>query len=168
MPRPSNARMPGKGPARGNVRMVDVTTKNVTQRKAKAQAIVRLSKTTLEKIQQGQVPKGDVFSVAKVAGIQAAKDTARILPLCHPIPLESVDIEFDLTQNPSQILIQTLVKASWKTGVEMEALASCMAAALTIYDMCKALERGISIHSVELLEKHGGQSGSWLKARSAT
>lgn len=142
--------------------MVDITRKDVTLRQAKACVIVRLSSQTLNAIQNNKIPKGDVFAVAKVAAIQAAKDTSRTLPLCHPIPLESVEVNFSICEAPiSEIKIETKVCAAWKTGVEMEAMCAAMAAALTIYDMCKSLERGILIHGLRLMEKTGGKSGTW-------
>ncbi len=143
--------------------MIDVADKEVTERTARARAVIRLSEETLQRIQEGRIPKGDVLAVARVAGIQAAKDTARFLPLCHPIPLEGVEIDFAFHTRPSGIEIETSSRATWKTGVEMEALTAAAAAALTIYDMCKSIERGISIESIELLEKRGGRTGTWVR-----
>ena len=143
------------------VRMIDIAQKKVTERIAKARSIVRLSEKTLTTIEKNRVPKGDVLAVARVAGIQAAKETSRTLPLCHPIPLESVGVEFNLRHKPAEIEVLTTARATWKTGVEMEALVAAAAAALTIYDMCKSLERGMSVVRLELMEKRGGRSGTW-------
>ncbi|HLG18329.1 MAG TPA: cyclic pyranopterin monophosphate synthase MoaC [Bdellovibrionota bacterium] len=143
--------------------MIDIAPKKVTERVAKAHGVVRLSEKTLRSIERGEVPKGDVLAVARVAGIMAAKETSRILPLCHPIPLESVDVEFTLRHRPTEIEVRTTARATWKTGVEMEALAAAAAAALTIYDMCKSLERGITLERLELAEKRGGRSGIWVR-----
>lgn len=145
--------------------MINVGPKEATLRRASAHAIVSLSKKTLAAIQNGTVPKGDVLAVAKVAAIQAAKETSRILPLCHPLPLECLDVEFQIREVPSEIEIRTSAEVTWKTGVEMEALTAAAAAALTIYDMCKSLDRGMSIHRIELLEKSGGRSGSWKRIK---
>jgi len=159
MPRPKEARTSSSA----EIRMIDVGEKPVTRRIAKARAKIQLSEETLASIEQKKVPKGDVLAAARLAGIQAAKETSRLLPLCHPIPLDGVDLSFELRHRPASIVIQSSTRATWKTGVEMEALVSVAAAALTIYDMCKALERGITIESIQLLEKEGGRSGHWMR-----
>lgn len=119
-----------------------------------------MAEATLKAILEMRIPKGDVLGVAKVAAIQASKETPRILPLCHPIPLEHVSVEI-APSGASALQIDVSTQATWKTGVEMEALTAAAVAALTIYDMCKALDRGMVIESVELLEKSGGRSGTW-------
>jgi len=144
------------------VKMIDVSEKQVTVREARARAILKLKKETVLAIKQGRIEKGDVIAVAKVAGITGAKQTASILPMCHPIPITSVkvDIYFD---NDTTLRIESSVKAEAKTGVEMEALVSVMVSALTVYDMCKSIDRGIIIEEVCLLEKKGGRSGHWKR-----
>ncbi len=148
---------------RASVKMINISSKNVTRRVAKAHATLKMSPTTLIAIEQGKIPKGDVFTVAKIAAIQAAKDTSRLLPLCHPLPLESVEVDLHVHKELNEVEIKTMAQADWKTGVEMEALTAAAAAALCIYDMCKALDRGISIQRIELLEKSGGKSGEWKR-----
>ncbi len=142
----------------GAARMVDVTQKPATVRRAVASAIVRMQPSTLRLIAQGHVAKGDVLQVARVAGIMAAKQTAQLIPLCHPIATTSVGIEFELDEVPSQIRIQATVAAEHKTGVEMEALTATAIAALTIYDMCKSVDREMSVHDICLQSKTGGKS----------
>jgi cyclic pyranopterin phosphate synthase len=141
--------------------MIDVSTKNITLRTAKAKAEVILDKNIVDKIKNNQVPKGNVLEVSRVAAIQAAKKTSEILPMCHNIPLDNVNLEFKLESE--KIIITAAVKTSAKTGVEMEALTSCVAAALNIYDMCKMFSKSIEISAVELLRKTGGKSGDYLK-----
>ncbi len=138
--------------------MVDVTDKAVTSREATAQAVVRMRPETLDMIVSGGHPKGDVFAVARIAGIQAAKKTSDLIPLCHPLMLTSVKVELS-AQGSDAVLIVARCKLAGQTGVEMEALTAASVAALTIYDMCKAVDRGMTIESVRVLEKLGGKSG---------
>ena len=144
--------------SQGRANMVDVTEKAVTSREAVAQAVVRMRPETLDMIISGGHPKGDVFAVARIAGIQAAKKTSDLIPLCHPLMLTSVKVEL-AAQGSDAVLIVARCKLSGQTGVEMEALTAASVAALTIYDMCKAVDRGMTIDSVRVLEKLGGKSG---------
>lgn len=144
--------------SQGRANMVDVTDKAVTSREAVAQAVVRMRPETLDMIISGGHPKGDVFAVARIAGIQAAKKTSDLIPLCHPLMLTSVKVEL-AAQGNDAVLIVARCKLSGLTGVEMEALTAASVAALTIYDMCKAVDRGMTIDSVRVLEKLGGKSG---------
>lgn len=147
--------------ASGAARMVDVTAKDDTHRVATAEAVVRMRPETLALIQQGGIPKGDVLATARIAGIMAAKRTPDLIPLCHPLPVTGVTV--DLTPEGGETLvIRATVKTTGKTGVEMEALTAASIAALTVYDMCKAVEKGMRIEQVRLLEKHGGKSGDWV------
>jgi len=140
--------------------MVDVTDKAVTAREAVAQARVRMLPQTLQMIEQGGHPKGDVFAVARIAGIQAAKKTHELIPLCHPLLLTSIKVELQ-ADGTDAVLIRATCKLAGQTGVEMEALTAASVAALTIYDMCKAVDKGMIIEAVQLLEKRGGKSGDW-------
>ena len=144
----------------GEASMVDVGAKAVTERAARAQATVRMQPATLREIVEGNAPKGDVLAVARVAGIQAAKHTSDLIPLCHPLALSKVAVDFETIRDDT-LKITTLCKVSGRTGVEMEAMTAASVAALTVYDMVKALEKGIVIESIELLEKSGGKSGTW-------
>ena len=144
--------------SQGRANMVDVTEKAVTSREAVAQAVVRMRPETLDMIISGGHPKGDVFAVARIAGIQAAKKTSDLIPLWHPLMLTSVKVEL-AAQGNDAVLIVARCKLSGQTGVEMEALTAASVAALTIYDMCKAVDRGMTIDSVRVLEKLGGKSG---------
>lgn len=146
---------------RGAARMVDVSEKAETVRTAIAEATVRMQPATLALIQQGGIAKGDVFATARIAGIMAAKKTHELIPLCHPLPITGVTVDL-VSEGDSALLIRATVKTTGKTGVEMEALTAASVAALTVYDMCKAVEKGILIEAVRLLEKHGGKSGDWL------
>jgi len=146
---------------RGAARMVDVAAKPVTHRRAVADALVRMRPETLSMIVEGRAPKGDVLAVARIAGIQAAKRTAELIPLCHPLPLTSVTV--DLVAEESAVRITAAAETDGKTGVEMEALTAASVAALALYDMCKAIDRGMEISAVRLLEKSGGASGSWVR-----
>ena len=147
---------------RGEASMVDVSDKKPTPRVARAQALVRMRPTTLGAIvEPAGVPKGDVLAVARVAGIQAAKRASALIPLCHPLPLSKVAVNFRATGDA--LAITALCKTTAATGVEMEALTAASVAALTVYDMCKALDRGMSIDHVRLLEKSGGRSGPWTR-----
>jgi len=146
---------------KGDAQMVDVSDKNNTAREAKAGAVVLMKPETLELIVSGSHKKGDVLAVARVAGIQAAKKCWELIPLCHPLMLSKVSIELTPNQEKSCIEIIATAKLNGKTGVEMEALTAASIAALTIYDMCKAVDRFIRIDNVQLLEKKGGKSGHW-------
>jgi cyclic pyranopterin phosphate synthase len=148
----------------GAARMVDVGGKAVTERVAVAGAAISMQPETLALLQQGGHKKGDVLAVARIAGIQGAKKCADLIPLCHSLMLNAVDVEFTLSEDDSQVRIKATCKVSGKTGVEMEALTAASVAALTIYDMCKAVDRGMEIQSVVLLEKEGGKSGVWHRA----
>ena len=141
----------------GRARMVDVSEKAVTYRTAKAAGRVWMNPETLEKVRQGSMAKGDVLAVAQVAGLMAAKRTWELIPMCHPLPLTSINITFAFQDNALDI--QAQVKCSGETGVEMEALTAVSAAALTVYDMCKAVQRDMVIDQIRLLEKTGGKSG---------
>lgn len=145
----------------GRARMVDVSDKRETCRTATASATVNVSPATMEIIRTGGVKKGDVLSVAQVAGIMAAKKTADIIPMCHPLMLTSVDIGYELTD--AEIHITATVKCKGVTGVEMEALTAASTAALTIYDMCKAIQRDITVTDIMLLRKDGGKSGEFKR-----
>ena len=146
----------------GRARMVDVSDKPSTQRRALARGSISLTPEIRAKLLSGDLPKGEGLAVARLAGIQAAKETWRLIPLCHQIPLSSVEIRF-AAQNESDLDIRAEVRCQGPTGVEMEALTAVSVAALAIYDMCKALSKGISIASIELLEKSGGRSGDWRR-----
>lgn len=148
--------------ARGEAHMVDVTAKNVTEREARAQAYVSMAPETLALILSGQHHKGDVFATARIAGIMAAKKTSDLIPLCHPLALTKVEVEITPEPEQQRVRIDTLCKLSGKTGVEMEALTAASVAALTIYDMCKAVQKDMVIESVRLLEKRGGKSGHFV------
>lgn len=146
---------------RGAARMVDVSAKAETARMAVAEAVVRMLPATLALIQQGGIAKGDVFATARIAGIMAAKKTHELIPLCHPLAITGVNVDL-APGGEDSLVIHATVKTTGKTGVEMEALTAASVAALTVYDMCKAVEKGIRVESVRLLEKHGGKSGDWL------
>jgi cyclic pyranopterin phosphate synthase len=140
--------------------MVDVSGKADTRREAVAKGVVRMQAATLERIKRGQVAKGDVLAVAQLAGIMAAKETPRLIPLCHPILIADVRVEFSLDEANSAVEITATVKSTGKTGVEMEALTATAVAALTIYDMCKAVDRSMRLESIRLVKKSGGKSGA--------
>lgn len=142
--------------------MVDVSAKDVTSRVATAIAEVRMQPATLRAITDGKTAKGDVMGAARIAGIQAAKRTHELIPLCHALPLDSVAVDFEV-RRPRCVIIRATARVSARTGVEMEALVAASIAALTIYDMCKAVDRGITIGPVQLLEKSGGRSGVWRR-----
>jgi cyclic pyranopterin monophosphate synthase len=146
----------------GRARMVDVSGKADTERTAIAQGEVRMNAGTLELIRAGQVKKGDVLTVAQIAGITGAKRTSELIPLCHPLPLTNVDVQLELDDSIPGVRITATAKTIGKTGVEMEALTAVAVAALTVYDMAKAVEKTMRIQNVRLLEKHGGQSGDIL------
>jgi cyclic pyranopterin phosphate synthase len=148
--------------ARGQARMVDVAAKAVTVRVAVAEALVSMLPATLKVLTSGSAKKGDVLAVARVAGIQAAKKTSDLIPLCHPLALSSVTVEFEF-KSARAVRILATVRCEGKTGVEMEALTAASVSALTIYDMLKAIDRGITIEQLRLLEKSGGKSGHWKR-----
>lgn len=143
----------------GRARMVDVGGKEVTQRRAVARARVTMQEETAQALADGTVAKGDVLAVARVAGIQAAKRTSELIPLCHPLMLSSVQV--DLTPGPSWVDIEATAETVDRTGVEMEALTACSVAALTVYDMCKARDRAMQVEALGIVEKSGGRSGDW-------
>jgi cyclic pyranopterin monophosphate synthase len=149
--------------AEGDARMVDVSAKAETSRDATAQAVLRMRPATLAALRAGQVAKGDVLGVARTAGILAAKRTPDLIPLCHPLRLTSVDLTFALDESVSTLTVRARVRTTDKTGVEMEALTAAAVAALTVYDMVKALEKGVTIAEIGLLEKSGGKSGRWAR-----
>jgi cyclic pyranopterin phosphate synthase len=148
---------------RGRARMVDVGDKPATERRAVAKAIVRTSKATAEAVQAGDAPKGDVLGVARIAGIQAAKRTAELIPLCHPLALSFVGVEGTIDVETGSITLTAEARTTGPTGVEMEALTAAAVAALTVYDMIKGIERGAEIAEVMLVEKSGGRSGEWRR-----
>ena len=143
----------------GKAHMVDVGDKPDTVREARARGAVVMQPSTLELIQRNAFQKGDVLAVAKIAGIMAAKRTSELIPLCHPLPLTSVDLTFGLDPSAGRIDIESVARVTGKTGVEMEALTAVAAAALTVYDMCKAVDREMCITDIRLIEKQGGRSG---------
>lgn len=147
----------------GRARMVDVTKKDVTHRIAVARGTVFMRPETLALILENKVEKGDVFSVARVAGIMAAKKTPELIPMCHPLNLTSVEIFLAPQQNPARVEIEAVVKVTGQTGVEMEAMTAVSACGLTIYDMCKAADRAMSISEVRLVKKSGGKSGTFIR-----
>ncbi|HEY2259005.1 MAG TPA: cyclic pyranopterin monophosphate synthase MoaC [Solirubrobacteraceae bacterium] len=149
--------------AEGRARMVDVGDKPVTERRAVARALVRVSPETARRVQRGDAPKGDVIGVARIAGIQAAKRTAELVPLCHPLALSFVGVEGSVDPQEGEIELIAEARTSGPTGVEMEALTAASVAALTVYDMVKGIERGAEIASVALIEKSGGRSGHWRR-----
>jgi cyclic pyranopterin phosphate synthase len=147
----------------GHAAMVDVGDKAVTSRTAVAQGEVRMAPATLAAIRDGNVPKGDVLAAARLAGIMAAKKTPELIPLCHTLLLTKVGVDFEIDEPASRVLIRATVRCNGQTGVEMEALTAVSVAALTIYDMAKALEKGMTIGEIRLLEKVGGKSGEWRR-----
>ena len=148
---------------KGEVRMVDVGEKKITKREAKAHAAVRMSPDTMALVRQGKIPKGDVLTCAKIAGILAAKNTHHMIPMCHPLPINWVDLNFTLNEAKSRIEIESEVRVEAKTGVEMEALAAAAVAALTIYDMCKGIDKAMEISELYVLKKSGGRSGTYKR-----
>ena len=141
--------------------MVDVTSKDETVRVARAEALVEMSDSTVKLLRQDGLPKGNAIEVARIAGVQAAKKTSELIPLCHPLPLTHLDVSIEITDSGARI--ETIARTKAETGVEMEALTAATVAALTLYDMCKAVEKGITIGPVRLLEKSGGKSGHWRR-----
>jgi cyclic pyranopterin monophosphate synthase len=143
--------------------MVDVTAKSETVRVARAEALVEMSGDTVALLRGKQLPKGDALEVARIAGIQAGKKTSELIPLCHPLALTHLDVSIEIVDSGARI--EAVARTKAETGVEMEALTAAAVAALTLYDMCKAVEKGISIGPVRLLEKSGGKSGHWTRRR---
>lgn len=150
---------------KGRAKMVDVSEKQITRREAVARGSVYMKPDTIKLIKDRKIPKGDVFSVAKIAGIAAAKKTSELIPLCHPLSIASVDIDFDLNGKRNKVEIEARVKVVGQTGVEMEALTAVSVAALTIYDMCKAVDKEMVISDIMLMEKKGGRSGHFKRRR---
>ena len=143
----------------GRARMVDVTAKSETVRVARAEARVAMSPETVKRLREKALPKGDALEVARIAGIQAGKKTSELIPLCHPLALTHLDVSIEIIDGGARI--ETVARTKAETGVEMEAMTAACVAALTLYDMCKAVEKGVSIGPVRLLEKSGGKSGHW-------
>jgi cyclic pyranopterin phosphate synthase len=146
----------------GQIHMIDVTQKKETQRQAVAKGKIQMKPATLELIRKGELEKGDVLAVAKTAGIMAAKETHRLIPLCHPLQLTHIAVEFHLPDNDNFVEITASAKGIGKTGFEMEALVAVSVSALTIYDMCKAVDRSMTIGEIRLIRKSGGKSGLYL------
>jgi cyclic pyranopterin monophosphate synthase len=151
----------------GAARMVDVGEKPQTARRAVARALVRMDPATAARVAAGDAPKGDVLGTARIAGIQAAKRTGELIPLCHPLPLDHVDVDAEVDAETGTVTITAEARVTARTGVEMEALTAASVAALTVYDMVKGLEKGVEIASVVLLEKSGGRSGEWRRGPAA-
>lgn len=147
----------------GKAVMVDITEKNVTERTAVATGEIVMNRETLEAVKKGNIKKGDVLGVARIAAIMAAKQTQSLIPMCHNILLTNAKIEFSFDDEGNKILIKSTVKTTGKTGVEMEALTMVSIAGLTIYDMCKSMDKSMAIGEIRLVEKHGGKSGDWIK-----
>lgn len=145
----------------GDAHMVDVGNKAITKRLAVTEGRITMKPETLQKIIDGDNKKGDVLGIARVAGIMASKKTADLIPLCHPLPITHVNIELSINEDHSEVYCKTSVEVSGKTGVEMEALNATQVTLLTIYDMCKAVDRGMQINGVRLIKKSGGKSGDW-------
>jgi cyclic pyranopterin phosphate synthase len=147
----------------GRARMVDVGAKDVSERVCTARGEVTMARATLDAIVGGATPKGDVFATARIAGIMAAKRTSEWIPLAHPLPLDAVEVLLVPDAAASCVRVEATVRTHWRTGVEMEAMVAVSAAGLTIYDMCKALDRGMSVGSIRLVRKSGGKSGEWMR-----
>ena len=150
--------------AQGQAHMVDVSAKAETHRVARATGSIRMQPVTLALIQGGTAKKGDVLGVARIAAIQAAKRTAELIPLCHPLPITRVVVEFEVDATASSVHCTAQVETFGRTGVEMEALTAVQVGLLTVYDMCKAADRGMVMDGIRVLEKHGGKSGDWVAA----
>ncbi len=148
--------------AQGQAHMVDVSAKAETHRVARATGTIRMQPATLALIREGTAKKGDVIGVARIAAIQAAKRTADLIPLCHPLPITRVAVEFELDESTSSVRCTAQVETLGRTGVEMEALTAVQVGLLTVYDMCKAADRGMVMDGIRVLEKHGGKSGDWV------
>jgi cyclic pyranopterin phosphate synthase len=153
--------------AEGRARMVDTSAKPHTSRKARARGSVRMSAEALRQVAAGTLEKGDVLTVARLAGIQAAKQTAHLIPLCHVLPLDHVQVDARVDAERGCVFLEAEVACRAATGAEMEAIVGVLIAAATVYDMCKAVDRGITIGDVELVEKSGGLSGRWIRPDSA-
>ena len=149
--------------AQGRAKMVDVSDKEITSRVAIARGTIHMRAETLSLIMDDKIEKGDVFSVARVAGIMAAKKTAELIPMCHPLNITSVAIDLTPARNPARVEIEACVRVSGKTGVEMEAMTAVGVAGLTIYDMCKAVDRQMVIGEIRLVKKSGGKSGTFIR-----
>jgi len=149
----------------GDARMVDVSSKAETVREARARVVVKMKSATLAAVRAGQMAKGDVLGIARTAGILAAKRTPELIPLCHPLRITGVDIDFALDTRRSTLTIEARVRTVDKTGVEMEALTAAAVAGLTVYDMVKAVDRGVTLTDLCLVEKSGGKSGHWKRPR---
>lgn len=149
--------------AEGEAHMVDVAAKDISHRRAVARGEIQMRAQTLQLIAEGGHKKGDVLGVARIAGIMAAKKTAELIPLCHPLSLTHISIEFHLDSQASLVECRATAETDGKTGVEMEALTAVQLALLTIYDMCKAVDRGMTLSNIELMEKSGGKSGHWQR-----
>jgi cyclic pyranopterin phosphate synthase len=147
--------------AQGEAHMVDVSAKAETHRVARATGVIRMQPATLELIERGQAAKGDVLGVARIAAIQGAKRTADLVPLCHPLPITRVTVDFEIDRAPAQVRCTAQVETFGRTGVEMEALTAVQVGLLTVYDMCKAADRGMVMDGIRLLHKRGGRSGDW-------
>jgi len=147
----------------GQARMVDVTGKPPTTREAVARGRIIMRPDTLALIEGGKITKGDVYGVARIAGIMAAKDTGRLIPMCHPLELTGIDVSFQSNRDRGEVVVEARVKTVGRTGVEMEALTAVSVAALTIYDMCKAADREMTLTDIRLISKHGGKSGSFKR-----
>jgi len=150
--------------ARGEASMVDVSGKEPTVREARAEGYVTMQPATLQAIVEGNHHKGDVFGVARIAGIQAAKQTSQLIPLCHPLMLSKVAVDFDVEPDNSRIRVHSLCRLNGQTGVEMEALTAVSVATLTLFDMCKAVDPGMIIEGIKVLEKSGGKTGHWERS----
>jgi cyclic pyranopterin phosphate synthase len=148
--------------AQGQAHMVDVSAKSETHRVARATGTIRMQPATLALIREGTAKKGDVIGVARIAAIQAAKRTADLVPLCHPLPITRVAVEFEIEEATSSVRCTAQVETLGRTGVEMEALTAVQVGLLTVYDMCKAADRGMVMDGIRVLEKHGGKSGDWV------
>ena len=150
--------------SKGKVRMVDVGGKASTRREAEAEARLRMSPDASRRLRAGDVAKGDALAAARLGGIQAAKRTSDLIPLCHQVPLDGVEIAFEFDDDLPGVTVRAIARARWYTGVEMEALTAATVAALTLYDMCKAIDRGMVVESIVLLRKSGGRSGDYRRA----
>lgn len=153
---------------KGEANMVDVTKKAVTARTATAQGFISMNQIAFDLITKGEHKKGDVFAVARIAGIQAAKQCSNLIPLCHPLMLSKVQIDFDIDHTYRRIKVLGLCKLSGQTGVEMEALTAVSVACLTLFDMCKAVDPAMEIHGIKVLTKQGGKSGNWQATKAMT
>jgi len=153
---------------KGRARMVDVSDKPISRRVALAEGTVTMRRETLAAIRGGETPKGDVLAVARLAAIGGAKHTAQLIPLCHPLPIEAIDVEIDLDDDLPGLRIRVSVSAESRTGVEMEAMSAAAIGALAVYDMIKGIDRGLAIGPIRLLEKRGGRSGTWTAAEESS